>query len=107
MAISHAEPGQTIDVCSHTMTLAAQVTQTLIKTASLELIRLILPAGKEIAEHKVDGEITVQCVEGRVAFTARGQTQELQAGQMLYLAGGDPHALEAIEDSCVLVTILL
>ncbi len=107
MAISHAEPGQAIDVCSHTMTLAAQVTQTLIKTASLELIRLILPAGKVIAEHKVDGEITVQCVEGRVAFTARGKTQELQAGQMLYLAGGDPHALKAIEESCVLVTILL
>ena len=107
MAISHAEPGQIIDVHPQTTTFAEQATQTLIKTASLELIRLILPAGKEIAEHKVDGEITVQCVEGRVAFTARGQTQELQADQMLYLAGGDPHALKAIEDSALLVTILL
>ena len=107
MAISHAEPGQTIDVRPQTTAVAEQVTQTLIKTASLELIRLILPTGKEITEHKVDGEITVQCVEGRIAFTARGQTQELQAGQMLYLAGGDPHALKAIEDSSVLVAILL
>jgi quercetin dioxygenase-like cupin family protein len=107
MAIPHAAPGELLDVRPLAAALPERVTQTLIRTAQLEVIRLVLPKGKEIAEHRVDGEITVHCLEGRVAFTARGQTQELPAGHMLYLAGGDPHALKGIEDSSLLVTIIL
>jgi len=107
MAIPHASPGQIVDLCPVPGAATNGVTQTLVRTDKLELIRLVLPAGKEIAEHRVDGEITVQCLVGRVAFSARGRTVELHAGQLLYLAGGDPHALKAIEDASVLVTILL
>ena len=57
--------------------------------------------------HQVAGEITVQCLEGRIAFTAGGATRELSAGQMLYLAGNEPHSLRGVEDASVLVTILL
>ena len=32
----------------------------------------MVPAGKEIAEHKAKGEIVVQCLEGKVAFDAFG-----------------------------------
>ncbi|MCX8138792.1 MAG: cupin domain-containing protein, partial [Gemmataceae bacterium] len=78
-----------------------------IKTARLEVIRLVLPAGKEIPPHKVAGEITVHCLEGRVAFTALGRTQELAAGQMLYLPGHELPSLRGLEDASVLVTILL
>ncbi len=78
-----------------------------MKTADLELIRLVLPAGKEIATHKAPGEITVQCLEGRVAFTANGKTQELAAGQLLYLTAGEPHSLKAIDDTSLLVTLLV
>jgi quercetin dioxygenase-like cupin family protein len=106
MAIPHAQPGQVIDLLTPGET-REYLTQTLIKSHDLEVIRLILPAGKKIAEHKVNGEITVQCLQGRVRFSARGETQDLATGQMLYLAGGDLHALQATEDSCVLVTILL
>ncbi|HPU90541.1 MAG TPA: NTP transferase domain-containing protein, partial [Spirochaetota bacterium] len=47
--------------------LVTAKTITLAKTADLELIRLVLPVGKELPTHKVPGEITVQCLEGRVA----------------------------------------
>ena len=87
--------------------LATAKTTTLAKTADLELIRLVVPAGKELPTHKVAGEITVQCLEGRVTFTAGSKTQELAAGQLLYLAGDEPHAVKGIEDSSLLVTILL
>jgi quercetin dioxygenase-like cupin family protein len=73
----------------------------------LELIRLILPAGKAIPTHKAPGEITVQCLEGHVVFTATGKTQHLSAGELLYLSAEQPHAVEAIEDSSLLVTMLL
>ncbi|HEX5443558.1 MAG TPA: hypothetical protein VFW87_07005 [Pirellulales bacterium] len=55
----------------------------------------------------MEGEITVQCLEGRIVFEADGTPHELAAGQMLYLAGGATHALRGIDDSSVLVTILL
>ncbi len=107
MAVPHAKPGEAVDVRPLGPALAHSKTATLIKTDSLEVIRLVLPAGKEIPPHQVAGEITVQCLEGRVAFTAGGATRDLTAGQLLYLAGNEPHALRGLEDASLLVTILL
>lgn len=106
MAIQHANSGEIISLPLGAA-IASSKTTTLVKTADLEVIRLVLPAGKEIPSHKAPGEITVQCLEGRVGFTADGRTQELSSGQMLYLAASEPHALIGVEDSTVLVTILL
>ena len=106
MSIQHAQPGEIISLPLGTA-LATSKTTTLVKTANLEVIRLVLPADKEIPLHKAPGEITVQCLEGRVAFTTHGKNQELDAQQLVYLAAGEPHAVKAIEDSSLLVTILL
>ena len=106
MSIPHAQSGEVISLISGAA-LSDSKTQTLAKTEDLELIRLILPAGKEIPSHKAPGEITVQCLEGRVAFTAGGKTQELTPRKLLFLAAGEPHAVKAIEHSSLLVTLLL
>jgi quercetin dioxygenase-like cupin family protein len=106
MSIHHAKPGEIIQLPLGT-TRSDFTTTTLVKTNDLELIRLVLPTGKGIPTHKAPGEITVQSLEGRVAFTAGHKTQELVAGQLLYLSGGEPHSVKAIEDSTLLVTILL
>jgi len=63
--------------------------------------------GREIPTHHACGEITVHCLEWRIAFTADGTTRELGAGQMLVLAAGEPHSLVGLEDSSVLVTKVL
>jgi quercetin dioxygenase-like cupin family protein len=107
MAIPHAKSAEIVDVHPLGARLAAAVTRTLVKTDALEVIRLVLPAGKEIPTHKAPNEITVQCLEGRVMFTTEGKTQALTAGQLLYLAAGEPHAVTGIEDSSLLVTLLL
>lgn len=107
MAIPHANPGDVIDVRPLGAALAATRTHTLLKADHIEVVRLVMAAGKEIAEHKAPGEITVQCLEGKIAFTTLGQTHELQAGQMLYLPAGEPHALRCLEDASILLTILL
>jgi quercetin dioxygenase-like cupin family protein len=105
MSIQHARSGEVVQLPLGTA-LCSSKTTTLVKTAELDLIRLILPAGKEIPSHKAPGEITVQCLEGRVAFTADGKTQELAPGQLLFLNAGEPHAVKGIEDSSLLVTLL-
>lgn len=107
MAIPHAKSGEVIDIRPLGPTLRQAKTTTLVKTKALEVIRLVIPSGHDIPEHRVGGEITVQCVEGRVTFTAGDRRMDLESGQLLYLSGGEPHALHGIVDSSVLVTILL
>jgi quercetin dioxygenase-like cupin family protein len=107
MAIPHAQPGEVIDVRPLGSTLATAKTSTLLKTEKVEIIRLVMAAGKTLAEHKARGEITVHCLEGKLAFTAFGQTHELTEGQLLYLPAGEPHSVECLEDASFLLTILL
>ena len=107
MAIPHAKPGEVVDVRPLGPALASAQTQALVRTDQVEVIRLVVPAGKEIEEHKAKGEITVQCLEGRVAFTAFGKTHNLEAGKLLYLPTGEPHSVKGIENASLLLTILL
>ena len=107
MAIPLARPGELIDVGPLGSALADAKTRTLLKTDDMEVLRLVLQAGKTIAEHKAPGEITVHCLEGRVQFIAMDKTNELTTGKLLYLPAAEPHALHALEDSSLLVFILL
>ena len=106
MAIPHAASNEVVSVEPLGPDLAATKTRTLIKTDHMQVIRLVVLAGKEIPTHDAPGEITVQCLEGRVAFTASGRTQELGPGQLIYLSARETHSLRGIEDASLLVTIL-
>lgn len=81
--------------------------RTLLKTKGFELTRLVVPAGKEILPHKVPAELTVQCLEGRVAFTHKGSTKELKEGDLLHLCPGEEHSVKGLEDASLLVTFRL
>jgi quercetin dioxygenase-like cupin family protein len=105
MAIEQAQPGQIIDVRPLGPALTSARTTALVKTESLEVIRLVIPRGKELPAHATRGAITVQCVEGRVAFTTAGVTCELESGHLLYLKGGQPHSVSGIDDASLLLTI--
>lgn len=107
MALHHAAPAEIVDVRPLGARLRESVTATLLKSAHLQVFRLILPQGKAFREHQVPGEIIVQCLEGTVAFSSPGRTQTLREGELLYLDGDAPHALAGVEDASVLVTIFL
>lgn len=107
MAIPHAKPGEVIDVRPLGAGLATAKTSTLLKTDKIEIIRLVMLAGKVLAEHKAPGEITVHCLEGKIAFTAIDQTRELTAGELVFLPAGEPHTVQCLEDASFLLTILL
>jgi quercetin dioxygenase-like cupin family protein len=107
MAIPHARAGEVIDIRPLGPALSQARTTTLVKTNVLEVLRLVVKAGSEIPPHKVNGEITVQCLEGSVGFLIDGGTRVLEAGQMMFLTGGEMHAVRGIQDASVLVTILL
>ena len=107
MAIHHALSGELIDIRPLGEAIKATRTSTLYKTQHLEVFRMILLAGKQMPEHHVVGEFTVHCLEGSVEFSI-GTTREIMwPGNLKCLAGGVPHSLVAVEDSSLLVTLLL
>ena len=107
MAIPHAKSGEVVDVRPLGAVLSDTSTWTIVKTETLEVIRIVLPAGKKLPPHKVPGEITVHCLEGRVEFCVGELKRELTAGKFLYLERGSEHSMHAGENSSLLVTILL
>lgn len=107
MAIAHAGPGQAIDVRPLGVRLPGEKTVALFKSEDLEVMRLVLQAGRSLPPHKVPGEITLQCLEGALDVTAEGQSHLLRAGQLLYLQGGVVHGVTALEDASALVTVVL
>lgn len=107
MAIHHALSGELIDIRPLLGKLKNARTQALYKSDQLEVFRMVLPAGKSTPAHQVAGEISIQCLEGSVELTAAGTSQLMRQGDLICLAGGERHALKAIDDSSVLVTVLL
>lgn len=107
MALMHAKSGELVDVRPFGATLPMESTRTIVKTATLEIIRLVMRPGKLFHGHKVPGEITVHCLEGRCTFTSAGVARDLEAGHLIYLTGGEEHSLQATEDCSLLLTILL
>ena len=99
-----AKPGEKIDVRPLGAALDFAYTGTLVRTAAVEVVRQIVRAGEEIPHQKAKGELIVQCLEGQVALTALGKTRMLEAGQMLYLPAGEPHAIDGIDDASLLLT---
>ena len=107
MAQPHAASGDIIDVRPLGATLHAHVTTAFFKSPQMDLVHLVLPSGKTMREHKVAGEITVQCIEGLIEFTTPTISRQLAPGQLVHLAAGEPHALVALADSTALLTICL
>jgi quercetin dioxygenase-like cupin family protein len=107
VAIPHARPGQVIDIRPLGAQLTGEQTTTLVKTDTLEVIRLVLPSGKETSRHQVPGEITLQCLEGKVSVAVGSESVEMTAGNLVFLSGGQQHAVRAVENASLLLTILL
>ena len=107
MALIHAFSGDPIDVQPLGDALSAQKTFALFKSEQLELIRLVLMAGKSFPPHQVPGEITIHCIEGEIDVTVDGESNVLYPGQLLFLKGGVQHGVLALKDSSALVTIVV
>lgn len=107
MALPHAQSSEVVSVRPLGQCLTEATTFAIIKAQQLEVIRVVLPAGKALRQHDTPGEITVQCIEGEVEFSVGPTAHMLSAGDFLHLAPRAPHALRAIRDASLLVTICL
>ena len=65
---------------------------------------IALTQGSRLADHENPGEATIHVLQGRVALTSDGNTWEGANGALLVVPPSR-HALEALEDSIVLLTV--
>jgi len=107
MAQPHVQSGQVVSVLALGAGLTGARTTALLKAEQLEVVRIVLPAGAAMREHQTPGELTLQCIEGRLEFTTPAASHVLEAGDFIHLRGEEPHALRALSDSSALVTICL
>jgi quercetin dioxygenase-like cupin family protein len=107
MALQHAASGERIALQRGDDDIAHFTSVALVKTEHMELIRLVLPKERPLPEHRVDGEMTLLCLEGEIAFDAHGRTTVLKPSEMVYLAAGEPHSVRGNKDSVALMTILM
>jgi quercetin dioxygenase-like cupin family protein len=97
-------PGQRF----HLAKAVAETSQTIIvvKTDSMRIVHLLVPAGQTIPKYEAQGEIVIHCLEGRVAVSAQGQVYDLSHGELLYLLVNEPFSVKAKEDVSLLVTMI-
>lgn len=107
MALKHAKPGEPVDVEPLGERLRQVATHALLKTNSLELMRVVLPAGESQPRHAVYGEMTIHCIEGRVQVEADGISCTLDAGRLVLLPARVEHTVRALTDASLLMTVQL
>ena len=71
---------------------------------ALRQTMIALRAGSDLQEHENPGEATVQVLFGRVTLISGDVNWNGSPGDLLFIPDA-PHALEAVEDSVVLLTV--
>jgi len=71
---------------------------------SLRQTLIAIVAGQRLDEHESNGEATVHVLEGRVQLVTADSASDGSAGDLIEVPDAR-HALEAVEDSVVLLTV--
>lgn len=106
MTVPRNKPGDLFEIRPVEANPVISETATLLKTDDLEMIRLVVPAGRDVPTHELQGDIVIHCLEGRVSVAAMGQVQSLLAGQLVHFQANEPISVQGMEDAVLLVTIV-
>lgn len=106
MALKHALPGEVVNLRPLGERLGDAQTSAIVRTATFEAVRIILPADARIPAHKVPGRIMLHCIEGSIELGLDEGPIFMSAGEWLYLEGEASHSLRGLEDASLLLTIL-
>ena len=78
---------------------------TLVHEDGLTVVVMNLHAGAQLQQHAAPGPVTVQVLDGSVEMTVGGEQLPAPAGRLVAFAGSVPHAVRALEDSTLLLTV--
>lgn len=81
--------------------------KTLYRHGQTSLALFRFEAGAELREHRANGTVFIQVLDGRITVQAQGARHELTSGQVLVMSPGVPHDLHAEEPARMLLTVCL
>ncbi len=82
-AVQHAEAGI--------------VSRTVLQTPELRIVLFAFAAGQELTGHSSQRRAVVHILTGACEFEFNGSPQRLEAGALLHLPPGHPHAVRATD----------
>lgn len=106
MTEPHARRGDIISLHSCVTTLDTSQQFVLVDSGDVKIIQLFVATGSDIPLYEAEGEVIIHCLNGSVAVRTQGIPLELDIGQLLYLAQGEPFTIRARTRASVIVTIV-
>ena len=82
---------------------ADRLALSLVKDRALNILLMVLKKGARLAEHRTRGPVAVHVLSGSIRFTATNESSELSSGSIVALDREVVHALEALEESALLL----
>jgi len=82
------------------------VSKVIYRDDALNVTVFGLDAGEGLSEHQASQAAVVQVLSGRLRFIVDGEDLDLRPGSWLHMSPGTPHALEAMEPTVMLLTLV-
>lgn len=79
--------------------------RTLVKHPDFRVVLVAMKKSSQIKEHKVEGRISVQTLQGHIRLQVSGQPVNLPTGNMIALDQALSHDIDALEESAFLLSI--
>lgn len=74
----------------------ATTSRTVVNNDAVRVVAFAMDAGQELTDHSAPRPVVVEVIDGDLAFTVGGQRHELSAGDVVYLAPSERHAVLAL-----------
>jgi quercetin dioxygenase-like cupin family protein len=79
--------------------------KTLVKDGPLRVVLIGLVRGSQLREHKAEGPVVIQSIQGEAQVTTADATDRLAPGSLLVFGPGIAHSVEATDDCVLTLTI--
>jgi quercetin dioxygenase-like cupin family protein len=82
------------------------VSRTLIKKDAGSVTLFAFDIDQGLSEHTTPFDAMVCVLDGNLGMTISGSTANLERGEMIIMPANEPHALKAVEQSKMMLTML-
>ena len=84
----------------------AIVSRTLVEDESVTVTVFAFDEGERLSEHTAPHDAVLQVVDGSALITIDGEEYEAQAGESIVLPADEPHAVDAVSQFKMFLTMI-
>lgn len=103
--IAHLDLVEEVRQLRHSPISHDHVAKTVLHHRDLRMVLMVMKAGARIPRHHAKGSMTIQALDGRAVVTLLDSSFDLGPGKVLAIEPDLTHAVVAIEDTALILTI--